>query len=168
MAGVLTRMAQRAVIQGVPLYLKLEDVSDPAPKKVMEKTRGGSFVEREVSTGIEAMTATLTIKGALQAELAMYGLGPGKYCAVTVDEAYRDEDGNEFAVKAEWVGEINNIEDSNTKMGELAQTVLTFSCRRKKKTINGKICWEVANDGSVVNLGQEDFLEPFRAIVGLN
>ncbi|WP_202303718.1 phage major tail tube protein [Dryocola clanedunensis] len=168
MAGVLTRMAQRAVIQGLPLYLKLEDVSDPAPKKVMEKTRGGSFVEREVSTGIEAMTAMLTIKGALQAELAMYGLQKGKLCAVTVDEAYQDEDGNPYAVKAEWVGEVNNIEDSNTKMGELSQTVLTFSCKRKKKTINGKICWEVANDGSVVNLGQEDFLAPFRAIVGLS
>ncbi|KFC09024.1 phage major tail tube protein [Trabulsiella guamensis ATCC 49490] len=167
MAGVLTRMAQRAVIQGVPLYLTLEDVADPAPKKMMEKTRGGSFVEREVSTGIEAMTASLTIKGCRQEVLAMYGLQAGKNCAVTVDEGYRDEDGTQFKVKSEWVGEISSIEDSNTKMGELSQTVINFSCRRKKKTINGRICWEVASDGSVVNLGQEDFLAPFRAIVGL-
>ncbi len=168
MAGVLTRMAQRVTIQGVPLYLTLEDVADPAPKKVMEKTRGGSFVEREVSTGIEAMTGSLTISGARSEVLVMYGLQAGSNCAVTIEEAYRDEDGGEFKVKAEWIGEINNVEDSNTKMGELSQTVLTVSCKRKKKTINGKICWEVANDGSVVNLGQEDFLAPFRALIGMN
>jgi P2 family phage contractile tail tube protein len=161
-------MAQRVTIQGNPLYLTLEDVSDPAPKKVMEKTRGGSIVEREVMTGIEAMTGAITIKGARPEHLALYGLQAGKNCAVTIEEGFRDEDGSEFRVQADWIGEISSIEDSGTKMTELSQTVLTFSCKRKKKTINGKICWEVANDGSVVNLGQEDFLAPFRAMIGLN
>lgn len=167
MAGVLTRMAKRVMIQGVPLQMTLEDSSDPAPKKVMEKTRGGSYIEREVSTGIEAMAGSVTITGARSETLGVYGLSVGNTAAVTIDEAYQDEDGNKFLVKSEWIGELNNIEDSGTKMGELSQSVLTFSCKRKKKTINGVICWEVAADGSVMNLGSTDLLEPFRALLGL-
>lgn len=167
MGGVLTRMAKRVTIQGVPVYLNLEDVSDPAPKKVMEKARGGSFVEREVATGIEAMTGSITIKGARSEILAVYGLRAGTTCAVTVDEAYRDEDGAVYKVKSEWIGELNNIEDSGTKMGELSESVLSFSCKRKKKTINGVIVWEVAADGSVVNLGGDDLLAPYRVLIGM-
>jgi phage tail tube protein FII len=168
MAGSLTRMAMRATIEGVPLFLTLDDVSDPAPKKVMEKTRGGSFVEREVMTGIEAMTAALTIKGAVADSLGTYGLTSGSYCAVTVEEAFQDEDGMPYATKSEWIGEVNSLEDSGSKMGELPQTVLTLSCKRKKKTINGKTLWEVASDGSVVNLGQSDMLQVFRLMVGMS
>lgn len=167
MGGVLTRMAQRVTIQGIPAYLNLEDISDPAPKKVMEKARGGSFVEREVATGIEAMTGSITVKGARAEMLAVYGLRVGNTCAVTVEEAYQDEDGAVFRVKSEWIGELNNIEDSGTKMGELPESVLSFSCKRKKKTINGVIVWEVAADGSVVNLGSDDLLAPFRAMIGM-
>lgn len=167
MGGVLTRMAQRVTLQGIPMFLTIEDVADPAPKKVMEKTRGGSFVEREVATGIEAMTGSLTIKGARPENLAAYGLRQGNSAMVTIDEAYKDEDGIDYFVKSEWIGEVNNIEESGSKMGELAQSVLSFSCKRKKKTINGVTVWEVASDGSVVNLGVGDLLAEFRALLGL-
>ena len=167
MGGVLTRMARRATVQGIPLMLTLEDVSDPAPAKVMEKTRGGSVIEREVNPGIEAMSASLTITGATSEVLAVYGLTTGRTAAVTVEEAYRDEDGNKYTVVSEWIGEASKIEDSNTKMGELAQTVISFSPSWKKKTINGVIVWEVATNGSVMNLGTEDILAEFRSMVGL-
>lgn len=118
MAGAQAKLGMRVLLNGIPSMLEFEDYTSAYPKKVMEGTRGGSFVAGEHWVGIEAMKGALTLKGATPAMLSQYGLTAGALIPVTIFETFRDEDGAVIQAQEIWqMAEITAIEQSNTPDG---------------------------------------------------
>ena len=154
MAGAQAKLGMRVLLNGIPSMLEFEDYTSAYPKKVMEGTRGGSFVAGEHWVGIEAMKGALTLKGATPAMLSQYGLTAGALIPVTIFETFRDEDGAVIQAQEIWqMAEITAIEQSNTQMGPLRQHVINFSIKSARRLENGKTVFHVDRNANIVDLG---------------
>lgn len=154
MAGAQAKLGMRVLLSGTPSMLEFEDYASAYPKKVMEGTRGGSFVAGEHWVGIEAMKGSLTLKGATSMMLSQYGLTAGALIPVTIFETFRDEDGNTTQAQEIWqMAEITAIEQSNNQMGQIRQHVISFSIKSARRLENGKTVFHVDRNAQIVDLG---------------
>ncbi|HHQ4915628.1 TPA: phage major tail tube protein [Aeromonas hydrophila] len=166
MAGQRKSVLLRVVFNGEPFMNEVINYKSSRPKKKMESVKGGTYVEGSTSVGVEAMKASVTIKGTTTSVLRNYGLHNGNKLPVTVKEFLEDEDGQGFQVIEEWLGEIESIEDSEGAQGSLPQHTINLTLDNSKRTVNGEIEWEVKRRAAYVDLGQGNILERAAAAVG--
>ncbi len=167
MAGQRSRITRHAMIKGHPLIKELDEFTPPEIKKVMQETRGGSFIPGEIMVGLEKMNSKWKVKGANQALLSAYGLAPGENCQVDIKESHQDEDGNSFAITYSLTGEIISVTESASKMGELPDHDMEMSVIAYKKTEDGKVIYDIDRKAQILNLGNGDLMEVHRRNVGI-
>ena len=83
MAGQRKSVLLRVNFNGEPFMNEVINYKSSRPKKKMESVKGGTYVEGSTSVGIEAMKASVTIKGATTSVLRNYGLHNGNKLPVT-------------------------------------------------------------------------------------
>ncbi|QMV14726.1 phage major tail tube protein [Vibrio spartinae] len=167
MAGQRSRITRQAMINSHPLIKELDEFTPPEIKKVMQETRGGSFIPGEIMVGLEKMNSKWKVKGADQALLSAYGLASGELCQVDIKESHQDEDGNSFAITYSLTGEIISVTESASKMGELPEHDMEMSVSAYKKTEDGKVIYNIDRKAQILNLGNGDLMEAHRRNVGI-
>ena len=167
MSGQRSRMTRAGMINGQPLIKELEEFTPPDIKKVMQETRGGSFIPGQIMVGLEKMTCKFKVKGANQELLSAFGLEADEVCQVDMKESHQDEDGNKFAIIYSLTGEVISVTESASKMGELPDAELEMSVNAYKKTESGKIIYEIDRNAQILNLGKGDLMVEHRRNIGM-
>lgn len=166
MAGQNVRMMQRIVVDGLPLQREITSWECPPPKEKAGDI-GGSFIQGDVRTGIEKMTAKIVGKGITPYILKMTGRRPGSSVTVIVTESWEDEDGIITAIQEFWTGRIATRERSAGIVSELPEDTLNLSLDEAKRIVNGIQEWHVSRKASICDLGDGDLLAKHRSNVGM-
>ncbi len=167
MAGQRSLITRLVLINGVQLIKEVESFTPPNVKKVMQETRGGSFIPAEIMVGLEKMACKITIKGATKETLEAYGASADDPVQIDIKESLQDEDGIKIAMKYSITGEINNITDADSKMGELPSTDIEMSVIAYEKTENGKTIYDIDRNAQILDLGQGDLMSEHRSNIGM-
>lgn len=166
MAGQNVRMMQRIVVDGLPLQREITSWECPPPKEKAGDL-AGSFIQGDVRTGIEKMTAKIVGKGITPYILKMTGRRPGSSVTVIVTESWEDEDGIITAIQEFWTGRIATRERSAGIVSELPEDTLNLSLDEAKRIVNGIQEWHVSRKASICDLGDGDLLAKHRSNVGM-
>lgn len=166
MAGQNVRMMQRIVIDGIPVQREITSWESTPPK---EKTGelGGSFIDGDIRTGVEKMTAKIVAKGLTPWVLKMVGRKAGSPVTVIVSESWEDEDGVVTAIQEFWTGRIATRERSGGVVGESPEDTLNLSLDESRRLVNGIQEWHVSRKASICDLGDGDLLATHRLNVGM-
>lgn len=167
MPGQRSRITRSCIMGGYPLIKELDEYTAPDIKKVMQDTRGGSFIPGQIMVGLEKMTAKFKLVGASQALLALTGVTAGDVVQIDVKESLQDEDGILFAVWDSLTGEVIACTESTSKMGELPTHDIEMAVNAYKKTENGKTVYNIDRNAQILDLGQGDIMDVHRKAVGL-
>lgn len=167
MAGQRSLITRLILINGHQLIKEVEAFTPPNVKKVMQETRGGSFIPSEIMVGLEKMACKFTIKGATKETLEAYGASADDPVQVDIKESLQDEDGNKVAIAYSMTGEINNISDGDSKMGDLPSHDIEMSLIAYEKTENGKTIYNIDRNAQILDLGQGDLLAEHRRNIGM-
>lgn len=166
MAGQNVRMMQRIVVDGIPLQREITSWESTPPKEKAGDL-AGSFIQGDVRTGIEKMTAKIVGKGITPYILKMTGRRPGSPVTVIVSESWEDEDGIITAIQEIWTGRIASRERSAGIVTELPEDTLNLSLDESKRIVNGIQEWHVSRKASICDLGDGDLLAKHRSNVGM-
>lgn len=166
MAGHNVRMLQRIVIDGIPLQREITSWECPPPKEKTGELAGG-FINGDIRTGIEKMTAKIVGKGITPFVLKMTGRKPGQPITVIVAESWEDEDGVITAIQEFWTGRIATRDSNPSSISELPEDTLNFSLDESRRIVNGIQIWHVSRKASICDLGDGDLLAKHRSNVGM-
>lgn len=166
MAGQNVRMMQRIIVDGVPLQREIISWESSPPKEKAGDL-GGSFIQGDVRTGIEKMTAKIVGKGITSWILKMTGRRAGSPVTVIVNESWEDEDGVITAIQEFWIGRIATRERNAGAVTELPEDTLNLSLDESKRIVNGIQEWHVSRKASICDLGDGDILAQHRSNVGM-
>ncbi len=166
MAGQNVRMMLKIDIDGIPLQREIINWGSTPPK---EKTGelAGSYIDGDIRTGVEKMTAKIVARGLTSWVLKMVGRKSGDQVTVIVKESWEDEDGVVTAIQEFWTGRIATRDRNDSAVGELPEDTLNFSLTESRRLVNGIQEWHVSRKANICDLGDGDILAVHRTNVGM-
>lgn len=167
MAGQRSLITRLILINGVQLIKEVESFTPPNVKKVMQETRGGSFIPAEILVGMEKMATKVTIKGATKEVLEAYGASQNDPVQIDIKESHQDEDGIAIKISHSMTGEINNISAGDSKMGDLPSHDIEMSVVAYEHLEAGKTVYNIDRNAQILDLGQGDLLAEHRRNIGM-
>lgn len=151
-----------ATLEGHPLLEEIDSYTAPNVEFATTESRGGRFAARNLKVGLNAMEASIALNGADSALYADLSPVDGEEIELYVRRAMRTESGGAVAVK-DWVtGTVRQVEEKESKMGELPQRTVHLDVVAFKRTEDGKTTYDIDVKTQKINLGQGDIMAKFR------